>query len=1438
MSDALFQIDVSIDPSKAAPGINQLDAGLAHLERRQRSVQAANDNLKGTFDRLGSSMGGAAGHGGKLSAIFDNIKERASGAAPEVANLTNTLGKMGPMAAVIGGVSLAIGAIGVASIKAAAQTQQWMAQLETTTKSSQKAKDSYNALVKFASTTPFDLGQSIDAFVKLRQMGMAATEGRMKSFGNTAAATGKTLKQMIEAVADAGTFQFERLLEFGIKANTVGNKVKFTFAGVTTTVDKNSQAIVKYLENIGNTNYAAAMDKQMDTLNGAFSNVGDNLQQMLSGIGNGELGNAVKEIAKSLANGITAISPFMASLGNFFGSIISGVGSILNGLGSVWSSINTGGKGVQPILDTLTSGINLLADGIKIIGNTVGSVFGGIGSAINSASGSVMNYLGLNSKAAKDSVGWADLIRASWQVLGGQVNAIKSQVANAFTSLWTGAKGTLGQIGSFLASSFATPLNGIKSMFNSVAGWFKQTFGDLTFSPEGIATGAARAVDLLIGTFRGGINVIGVLFNELPGTIWASLSPGFQTILASGWALLKGIGSMVGQVYTAVTGFGASLGKSIASVFNSVSSYIEGVANSAINMINKVITAANKLGAGMSTVANVQVAKVPVPKTNTAAESAWSTLGNHLGSAFNRGFGHEAETGINKVIRVARGMRGKPVADNGLDAGSDATPENPAGKNKKDKGAAEAERRAKREKEFWDALNGEVETAKRLPLAAEDYRKQLELQKILGHELGAQDIARIGSLMQQARTAKFVTTALDDHAKRGAELANQEQQLRAKLLGATDEQLALENKIADFRLNAQRQGVDLQSEGYKAAEAQLRLDEQRAQVLDRQNASLARGLDVARQYSGSYARSQEMVGLGKARQDLDTLWNGGNNGGKLTQEQYKEATEGLRKAGVEVANRWKDEFGARIDQIGEQFGGVMGQAISKFGKIIQALNAAAQGDWTKAGPLGSIIGLLGKTAGGKDTAFGIGANASAGKMLDSLFKSDTWAKPFKSMSDGFSDLKSVFTGTNGGFMQALGKVAGTAAAGAQIGSLTNSVLGAVGIKLNGTGSQIGGALGSAFGPIGSILGSIGGGILGNLFTSAPRGKAIITSGKDAQISGNKGSVRDALAGTSGSIQSGLQNIASQLGGDLGNFMVSIGKYKDSYRVSSTGSSNVDGKKTSRISGLLYDGKDEAQAISIAIKDAILDGAITGLSDLMNKALKAYAGNVDKAVNTALQMKNFEDDYKALTDPIRAAVDSIINPLTALRKSMVEVGATTADLTKLDEYRAKKLDAVLKDQVSGFQSLLDSLNGDGGGVTALTQLTQNLAKLDSFKADLAAGKTIDQDAFTSLADKIMNGAGSVYGTNTTDFQDIIGTLKGLTTGAITNATSAFNAAAGADTTTKAITDQTNAVTASIGITNDYLRVIANAVSSGALTQNQGAALSAKAEVQDGRVQQAF
>ncbi|OAN53898.1 hypothetical protein A6A04_13480 [Paramagnetospirillum marisnigri] len=182
-----------------------------------------------------------------------------------------------------------------------AEFQKLGASLKTVTGSSDAAKAALGSLEKFASETPYQLTEVTDAFIKLKAMGLDPSMDALRAYGNTASAMSKPLNQMIEAVADAATGEFERLKEFGIRASSEGDKVKFTFRGVTTTVRKNAAEIESYLRGLGEVEFAGAMAEQMATLGGQTSNLKDQFEALMRAFG--EVGG--NDIMSAAITGLT-----------------------------------------------------------------------------------------------------------------------------------------------------------------------------------------------------------------------------------------------------------------------------------------------------------------------------------------------------------------------------------------------------------------------------------------------------------------------------------------------------------------------------------------------------------------------------------------------------------------------------------------------------------------------------------------------------------------------------------------------------------------------------------------------------------------------------------------------------------------------------------------------------------------------------------------------------------------------------------------------------------------------------------------------------------------------------------------------------------------------------------------------------------------------------
>ena len=208
-------------------------------------------------------------------------------------------------------------------VQTAGAFQSMAISLEVVTGSAEKATQAMDGIRAFAKDTPFQVSEITDAFIKLKALGIAPTEERLRSFGDTSSAMGKSLNQMIEAVADAATGEFERLKEFGIKARSEGDNVSFTFQGVTTTVKKNSEEITRYLEGIGKTKFAGAMSKQMDTINGKISTLGDSFDNLIVTFSDAGGGSAATGAFDFMIEAVDAITKGIKSLPGIFVSLFA-----------------------------------------------------------------------------------------------------------------------------------------------------------------------------------------------------------------------------------------------------------------------------------------------------------------------------------------------------------------------------------------------------------------------------------------------------------------------------------------------------------------------------------------------------------------------------------------------------------------------------------------------------------------------------------------------------------------------------------------------------------------------------------------------------------------------------------------------------------------------------------------------------------------------------------------------------------------------------------------------------------------------------------------------------------------------------------------------------------------------------------------------------------
>jgi len=190
-----------------------------------------------------------------------------------------------------------------AVFRAGITTENLKAQLKTLEGSSAAADNAYAKIAKFAKETPFELDQVTQAYVSLANRGIKPAETELRKIGDLAASQQKPLQQYVEAILDAMTGENERLKEFGIKATQSGDKVSFTFKGITKTVEKSEEAIYKALLSFSELNgVLGGMNERAKTTEGQLSNLNDALQQIYV-----KLFQAIKPALDSLTKSAIAI---------------------------------------------------------------------------------------------------------------------------------------------------------------------------------------------------------------------------------------------------------------------------------------------------------------------------------------------------------------------------------------------------------------------------------------------------------------------------------------------------------------------------------------------------------------------------------------------------------------------------------------------------------------------------------------------------------------------------------------------------------------------------------------------------------------------------------------------------------------------------------------------------------------------------------------------------------------------------------------------------------------------------------------------------------------------------------------------------------------------------------------------------------------------------
>ena len=354
---------------------------------------------------------------------------------------------------------------------------------------------------------------------------------------------------------------------------------------------------------------------------------------------------------------------------------------------------------------------------------------------------------------------------------------------------------------------------------------------------------------------------------------------------------------------------------------------------------------------------------------------------------------------------------------------------------------------------------------------------------------------------------------------------------------------------------------------------------------------------------------------------------------------------------------------------------------------------------------------------------------------------------------------------SGTFFKGIGKGVGKALGGAVEGMQASSLLGLTGLKQSKTGAAIGGAIGSFIPGVGGMIGGLLGGTIGGLFKKTKKGSSTIEFGADGALagiaSGNSAAYRSNASALAGGVADRLNKVAQALNATItaGAASISIGQRKDKFTVDTTGRNRTKG------SGVLKFSSEE-EAAQYAFERMLQSVVLGGISQASQNIIRRGAKDIDRAIEKALAIESIPKRLLQKTDPVRFAVSELNDEFTKLIAYLKEGGATTqqfADAQKLYELeRAEAIEQATKQASAAIQAYLDEITGGSASPFNKATTYQNAAdKLNSFRADIAAGKAVNDNDLLTAAKNFQDASSALNGSSQAffaDFNDLFALLS--------------------------------------------------------------------------------
>jgi len=496
------------------------DKGTDHVEDRMKGAGRAADQAAGSFNRVGSSLGG--------------LGTQFSQAGSQIGGFGTTLTYA---------VSAPIAGLATLGIRFNMAKETALTAFGVMLKSGEAAKQLYADLLKFGADTPFEVGGLATATKALLAFGVGQKDvlPTLRNLGDIASGTGTNLNELAEIYGKArvqgrlfaqDVNQFtgrgipiiqELAKQFGVADSDVKKLVEDGKVGF----PQLEQAFKSMAGEGGQ--FFGMMDAQSKTFAGRLSTLWDTI--------NMSLGAATEGLFTQLSQGLGDILPYIGQVGQAFATLGPGVQTVILVIAGVAAAVGP----AAIALGAIVSAIGAIATAAPTIG-IVAAAFAGLAiqmAPLVAAGAAIYAAWQTDFGGIRELVGTvAAGIQSAWDGMTQRVSALTAQVTAELVAFWA-------ENGEDITKAVTTVSNNVTAAWQKVVAWWNSNMPAIRQVAEGVWQAISGAVLGAVKIVTGAIKLVAAVINGDWNKVWEGTKVVLTGIVQVWGNILVGAGKII-----------------------------------------------------------------------------------------------------------------------------------------------------------------------------------------------------------------------------------------------------------------------------------------------------------------------------------------------------------------------------------------------------------------------------------------------------------------------------------------------------------------------------------------------------------------------------------------------------------------------------------------------------------------------------------------------------------------------------------------------------------------------------------------------------------------------------------------------------------------------------------------------------------------------------